>query len=412
MAGNEDRYCNFFVRMFSMRSDVKSFFKSGRLIFLLSCILLLVIFLNQGSLNSNNDFVEDDYFLETSDLSLVLEDSDKKEFETESNFKLLEVGSLENVEKEIREEEVEVKIKVEKSHSKEKLETKQDKITTENPVMVKVPKTGIYAYSVEEVKTVENRLGADFDYVVTYVHWANNPFPRELADYLAEQNKTLVIFWNPMDYSVKEQGGTFSFVSVTSGTWDKYIEEFVFEATKTKGNIMIIPCEEVNGNWTPWSVTVGNYGNLSEYQTAFQYLAKKLKQAKNVQVGFVVNSTSQPPTFANRISAYYPGDEFIDFIGVNGFNFGGPSLGFEDIFSAALDEVSKFKKPVFITSMATFASFNKKDWVKDFLNSEIIKDGKVEGWFWFNENKERDWRIWSDKETENIFKEYLGSLEN
>jgi hypothetical protein len=48
----------------------------------------------------------------------------------------------------------------------------------------------------------------------------------------------------------------------------------------------------------------------------------------------------------------------------------------------------------------------KAPWITDF-GAQIKKHPKIVGWIWFNENKEKDWRVWSDNNSLSAFKAIL-----
>ena len=54
----------------------------------------------------------------------------------------------------------------------------------------------------------------------------------------------------------------------------------------------------------------------------------------NVQFAFGVYNGSVPATADNGLSSYYPAGNFVDLVGVDGFNFGEQTWA--QVFSAAL----------------------------------------------------------------------------
>src|SRR5690606_23836664 len=169
--------------------------------------------------------------------------------------------------------------------------------------------TGIHIRSITDLLTAERKLDTSFDLVVVYSHWGNeNAFPERLARRLEGTGKTIVVFWNAMDY----RGGSqerFSYEHILRGEWDKYIEKFARDAAEYEGEVFIIPFEEVNGNWTPWSGPIGGYTHIDEYKRAFIYLRAKFRQYENLKFGWVVNYLSVADIPENQRENFYPGDE-------------------------------------------------------------------------------------------------------
>ena len=196
-----------------------------------------------------------------------------------------------------------------------------------------------------------------------------------------------MIYWEPNGISLS---------SITSGSQDSTIKQFVSQAKTYGGPVILIPGEEMNGNWDTWD---GAYGSNTPAQvvSAFQHIHDVVASvgASNVKLGWDVNSDSVPDTSANAIANYWPGASYVDYICIDGFNFGNPWQSYSDIFSSALSAVKGYGKPILIASMASAESSQKSAWITDALN-QIAKDSSVTGFVWFNENKEQDWLVNSD----------------
>ncbi len=278
-----------------------------------------------------------------------------------------------------------------------------------SPVSSPRIKTGVFAGTVPELNAFEDRVGAQVDIAATAVHWGNeHDFPEMYANLVTGRDTTLLIYWYPMDYREGAQGQSeFYFNEILNGEWDEYIDSFAEEAKQNGGDIIIAPFEEVNGNWTYWNGESGTYGTKEEYVETFRYLRDKFRVAPNVRFAWVVNQVSVPDTSKNAIATYYPGDAYVDLIGINAFNFGKPWLSFDALISRAVREVLPYHKTIYITSTASAPGEQKATWIKDMFASQYFNTGTLKGLVWFNENKERDWRVWSDASSEEAFKTAL-----
>src|SRR4029077_12166370 len=145
---------------------------------------------------------------------------------------------------------------------------------------------------------------------------------------------------------------------------------------------------EMNGNWDPWDGTVG--GNTSsKVIIAWKRTHDDFAGATNVKFGWAVNNESVPNTAGNSINAYYPGDAYVDIVGVDGFNFGNPWQSFSQVFNSALSQLKTYNKPIYIFSMASADSSLKPAWITDAFTVQLPKWPEVRAWVWFNENKEQ-----------------------
>jgi beta-mannanase len=241
-----------------------------------------------------------------------------------------------------------------------------------------------------------------------FVHWGNeNEFPTALAAPLKSAGKTLVIFWEAMDYNVSSPTqAKFNYDSVLSGTWDSYIKSFAASVKTYGGPVIVIPFEEANGNWYPWSGAI-NGNTPAKHVSAYRHVRDLFAGVANAKFGWTMNNVSVPNTSANKIENYYPGDAYVDYVGVNGFNFANPWQSFKEVFDAPLKVMATYNKPIYIFSTASADGTQKASWITQGLGTDIKNYPLVKGWVWFHENKERDWRINSDSATLAAFKSVL-----
>lgn len=252
----------------------------------------------------------------------------------------------------------------------------------------------------------EEKIGKTMTHQAMFVHWGNErEFPLYLKDSL--RGKTLVIFWEAMDYNDgSAEQPAFSYKAILRGDWDTYFETFANQAKEYGNPVILIPFEEMNGAWYPWSgFTNGN--TPEEHIAAYRYVHGFFRDTPNVLFGWAVNDDSDPDTAENAIEKYYPGNAYVDIVGINGFNFDDPWESFDEIFGPALGTLRAYGKPVFIFSMACADGPQKAAWIRDALTVQIPLHPEIAGWMWFNENKERDWRIWSDEASLQTFREAL-----
>ncbi|OGZ78333.1 MAG: hypothetical protein A2358_03350 [Candidatus Staskawiczbacteria bacterium RIFOXYB1_FULL_37_44] len=241
---------------------------------------------------------------------------------------------------------------------------------------------------------------ADFQKIVgkkanmnaVFVGW-NDFFPFDLGNPLKANGQTLVVFWEQNNVALD---------NIIAGNSDEYIKQFALDAKQYGGQVILIPLHEMNGNWNPWNGTAEN-NTPEKVIGTFRHIHNLFFDNGNVKFAFVVNNESAPNTPDNAISKYYPGDNYVDYVGVDGFNFGDPWQSYSEIFLTALEQLKKYKKPIYIFSMATTEGPKKSGWIKDAL-LKMQTDKSIAGFIWFNENKEKNWPLNSDPESLQAFK--------
>ncbi len=245
--------------------------------------------------------------------------------------------------------------------------------------------------------------GAPATYQGAFVHLGNeNAFPTELAAPLAQSGKTLVIFWEAMDYNREpDDQPEFSDDAINSGQWDQKIRDLAMHMRAYAGPVIFVPFSEMNGDWTPTGQ--GLYTNTPDkyimaYRKVWNIFHEPSVRNPNVKFGWVVNN--EP---ADAIPNYFPGKDVVDYVGLDGFNWGDPWQSYPEAFGPALQELKQLGRPILITSFASAAGSKKAAWMNDaFLHLQT--DPYIVGWIWFNFKKEQDWRIESDRASVEAFK--------
>ena len=232
-----------------------------------------------------------------------------------------------------------------------------------------------------------------------FVGWGSSdgPFPSEYGSTVRDKGKTLVIFW--------EQYGT-TLDAINAGQFDTYMQQFATAAKTYGGPVILAPLHEMNGNWDPWDGTVGS-NTPAKVIAAWKRIHDAFVNVPNVKFAWDVNNESVPDTAANAIGAYYPGDAYVDYVGVDGFNFSNPWQTFGQVFDSAMNQLKTYNKPIFIFSMACAPGSQKAAWITEGLGTHVKNYPNIAGWVWFNQNKEKDWRVNSDSASLEAFKAVL-----
>src|SRR5690606_9868459 len=88
---------------------------------------------------------------------------------------------------------------------------------------------------------------------------------------------------------------------------DEYLREFADDLAATKAPIFLRYASEMNGDWVKY------HGDPELYREKFRLVSKVMKErAPNVAMVWCPFSTP-----VGSIPDYYPGDEWVDWVGVN-----------------------------------------------------------------------------------------------
>ncbi len=248
------------------------------------------------------------------------------------------------------------------------------------------------AYEARDFSQLQNKVGKKADIEAVFLGWGDS-FPLH-ETHLKAHGQILFIFWEQYGVTLDQ---------ILGGSQDAYIAQFAADAKTYDGEVRLAPFSEMNGEWSPWGgVAEGN--TPAKVIEAWKHIHALFADASNVEFVWVVNQESVPDTPENSIASYYPGDEFVDYVGVDGFNFGKPWQTYDQIFTSALMQLRKYDKPILVTSMSCAPGQQKSTWIKDAL-FKIYADPDIVGFVWFNENKEgqgeweANWLVDSDHDS-------------
>ncbi len=176
--------------------------------------------------------------------------------------------------------------------------------------------------------------------------------------------------------------------AILDGSQDADLKFFAQGAAKYSGQIILALNEEVNGNANMWSGTVRS-NTPAKAIAAFQREENIIKPiAPNIKFAYSVNHRSIPESAGNSLTSYYPGDKFVDVVGVSGTNLG--SETWDQVFGGALQTLSQYHKPLWILSEATVQ--NKARFIEDTFAG--AKKYHLAGFLYFNQNGgDGDWLL-------------------
>lgn len=259
------------------------------------------------------------------------------------------------------------------------------------------------------IDSLENILRSEIDILSLFKQYGNEfnkNIVEEDLDYAVKGKKTILIAWEPWDPDKGLIQSRDYLTDIIQGRMDNYLLEFVTKTNSLDTEVIIRFGHEMNGNWYPW----GN--RASDYINAYRYIVDlaRANNLRNIQWMWSINAENVPYSGIENVSNYYPGDSYVDLIGIDGFNFGnstdfGGWKNFGDIFSHPYLYVSQtYNKPIFISETAcSEEGGNKAKWVNNMFNSLENDYSKVKAVVWFNLLKEADWRINSSNSSTNAF---------
>lgn len=294
---------------------------------------------------------------------------------------------------------------------------------------IQAPSSGIvigaFVGDVGNINAFELIQGRNLGIVSLYKSWLTknefNDFPESELNVIYQNGSIPLITWEPWD-SVSTSNISLTLEKIISGNYDEYINEWANNAKNYKRALFIRFGHEMNILDYAWNglynggATENAYGASNKadgperYVDAYKHVWNIFNQAGAVNVTWIwaVNHNDNPSANWNVKSNYYPGDTYVDWIGVDGYNFNTaeiPYRTFDEIFSNALNEVSAIPssaKPIIITEMSSNdgrpGTPAKSEWITDAFQ-KMSADSRIRAFCWFNENKsDGNWALTLDSD--------------
>jgi Glycosyl hydrolase family 26 len=212
----------------------------------------------------------------------------------------------------------------------------------------------------------------------------------------AQRGITPIISWEPQD-PANPADPAYALAAIASGAWDTYITQSARRAAQTATPLLINLAPEMNGGWSAWGP--GHNGNTPAiFVAAYRHVVDIFRAHGATNVGWIwaPNTDWNAPSV---YASYYPGDGYVDWLGMDGYNFGTTTsdgwLTPPQIFGrsyAAL--VGLAAKPIVIEETAsTELGGSKAGWIAQLAQTIPAGFPAVAALVWFQRNKETDWRV-------------------
>jgi Glycosyl hydrolase family 26 len=275
--------------------------------------------------------------------------------------------------------------------------------------------------SPEVVKRFEQDAGKKLTMVNTGQGWAQfNP---------TTMNAAIAIGAIPLVTMKLENA---SIKEVIEGKQDPEIRSWAKEARAFGYPFLFRPWWEPNGNWYPWA---RGSDTPTEYIEAWQHFHDLVEEegATNVTWDWVVNAIWGDPE--SNPTPWYPGDEYVDWVGVDAYNWGknpiqpATWLTAEQSIEPTLEILEEVApgKPVCVCESASTEydesgqppkPLKKAAWLHEMLDTFLPTHPEIKAYLYFDWNVEKeggqvkerfDWPIESSPEATEAFREVIAA---
>jgi hypothetical protein len=209
--------------------------------------------------------------------------------------------------------------------------------------------------------------------------------------------------WASQSIPSSKEEPNFQLSDVIAGTYDSYIREFA-TAAKNWGHPFFLRFNwEMNGRWFPWSEGVN--GNKSgEFVTAWRHVHDIFTSVGASNVTWVWCPNIDPGNIFLSLASQYPGDAYVDWTGLDGYNWGtNPAKpdrwrSFDELYKSTYEKIVNSlapSKPMMIGEIgSTEYGGSKASWISDMLAKVPTAYPKIRGLLYFEKyDSNMDWPI-------------------
>ena len=218
--------------------------------------------------------------------------------------------------------------------------------------------------------------------VSTYDQWGKPMFGRSELSGIWSHGAVPLVTWEP--WTESEEGVPLR--AIASGNFDQYLRRSAHAAAAWGKPLFVRFAHEMNGDWYPWGRDHGNGPRV--FKRAWRHVVTIFRKAGARNVKWVWS-----PYASNNghfgFAAYFPGSRWIDWVGLDGFNWavGGAWQSFDDIFAPSYNKVERLTdRPMMIAETGSSeVGGNKARWVARALNRELPRLPRIRALVWFCE---------------------------
>jgi hypothetical protein len=191
--------------------------------------------------------------------------------------------------------------------------------------------------------------------------------------------------WGSKSNPIQNSEPDFTLGSLIDGSHDAYIRSWA-EAAKAWGHPFFLQFDwEMNGNWYPWGE--GANGNRrGQFVQAWRHVHDIFTSVGATNATWVWCPNIDPQGALAPLYSLYPGNKYVDWTCLNGYNRDNPWLSFGQLYDSSYRLLRRIAptKPIILGEVSsTESGGSKASWIADFLSELPSRYPGIRGFLWF-----------------------------
>jgi len=250
-----------------------------------------------------------------------------------------------------------------------------------------------------QVRAFERLVHTRASIVMWYADWAHARPELEQLRAVAARGDIPEITWEPWNYLAGPHQSRFTLASIIAGRHDVLIRRWARALRRYRGRVLLRFAQEMNSTTYPWCEGI-NGNRPGQFVKAWRHVHAIFARAHATNVRWIWSPVARGGVPLNP--SQYPGERYVDIVGLSGFNAGrvlhwGGWRSFAAIFGPAVATLRRLAptKPIQISEVASVSvGGDQARWIRAMF-AYLATQPRITSLVWFDLQKQTDWRITS-----------------
>jgi len=224
-------------------------------------------------------------------------------------------------------------------------------------------------------------------------------FPTAVMQRIRNRGSIPFLSWSSASYPLRSGEGSFDLRELIAGRYDPLIRSFAIEA-RAWGHPFFLRFDwEMNGNWFPWGQRV--QGNTPhQFIAAWRHVHRIFTAVGADNATWVWCPNIDPTHFWTNVSSLYPGNGYVDWTCLDGYNWGRTrsaraaarsgwrsfSALFRSTYREIVDRVAPSKPMIIGEVSSNDSGGSRAAWIINMFDALERSYPDVRGFVWYDES--------------------------